>query len=538
VAQRIPPVKPTLADRVVAWVNPVAGAHRWRARTFLALTGGYDGGRRDRRSTRSWRPKEASANADIIGDLPDLRARSRDLVRNNPIAGGAIATVVTNVVGDGLTLQSRIDAKVLGMNEEEAAAWQESAEREWEIFCESCDFTRAQSHYELQALALRGVLESGDILAVRRYRKDPGDTYGTKILLIEADRVSNPGRAADSAQLVAGVAFDGNGVATGYQVASRHPDDFLAGNKDALKWSLVPARDDASGRALALLLFDRLRPDQARGVPYLAPVIEVLKQLSNLTDAELKATVVASMFTAFVTSAPQGDATDEIVGASDASTVADPQKEIALEDAGAIVQLDAGQDVKIANPGRPNPIFEAFTDAVYKQVGVALELPKELVVKSFQASYSASRAALEMAWQFFRRRRSWLAWRLCQPTYEWMLEEAVASGRIVAPGFFDDPLRRQAYLGSDWVGPTRIILDPQKEAAADREDLNLGVTTRADIIARRTGGTIEQKTAQLAKENRLRASAGLTDAPAPTQAAPAGSADTTANSDTEDETKP
>lgn len=507
------PVPRTLVDRVVGYFNPVAGAKRFRARSFLALVGGYTGGKRDRRSTRNWRPKETSANADILVDLPDLRARSRDLVRNNPIATGAIATVVTNVVGDGLTLQSRIDRKALGLADEQATAWQAAAEREWELFCETCDFTRAQSHYELQALILRSAMESGDVLIVRRYRKDRGDAYGTKIQVVEADRVCNKDRGQDTLTTVAGVNFDASGIATGYQVASRHPDDFTLGTKAELTWSAVPARDADSGRALAILLYDRLRPDQARGLPYLAPVIESLKMLGDYADAEVRAAVIAAMFTAFIETPAEDETEGSVIGSDAAADVADPKKEIALEDAGAIVALNPGQKVNTANPGRPNPVFDAFVASVYKQIGVALELPYELVIKSFQASYSASRAALEMAWQFFRKRRSWLAWRLCQPTYEWCIEEAVASGRLDAPGFFDDPIVRQAYLGSDWIGPVRPNLDPKKESDADKQDLEMKVTTRSEIIARRTGGTFEQKIAKLAEEDAVMEAAGVKSEP-------------------------
>ncbi len=97
--------------------------------------------------------------------------------------------------------------------------------------------------------------------------------------------------------------------------------------------------------------------------------------------------------------------------------------------------------------------------ALCRQVRVALELPYEILIKHFTASYSASRAALETAWQFFRRRRTWVARRFCQPVYEWVITEAVARGRLVAPGFLEDPLIRRAWLGAYWNGPARISLD-------------------------------------------------------------------------------
>lgn len=502
-------VSPTLADRVIGWFNPAAGVERLRARTVLSLvSGGYNGGRRDRRATRAWRPAETSANADILPDLPDLRARSRDLVRNAPIAAGAIATAVTNVVGEGLTVQSTIDREALGLDEAAAKAWQRQAEREFELFCRTADFTATQPFQEMQGLCFRAVLESGDILVVRRFREDPGDAYGTKLQLIEADRLCNPDRMADRPEMTGGIRFDADGVATGYAVASRHPDAYGAMMSRPLTWTVIPAWDAATGRPLALHLLDRLRPEQARGVPYLAPVIEALKTLADYAEAEVRAAVISAMFTAFVTREPQDDTDVPIVGSTDAATVNDAAKDIALEDAGAIVELDPGQDVKIANPGRPNPVFDAFTTAFLRQVGVALELPFELLIKHFTASYSASRAALEMAWQFFRRRRLWLARRLCQPVYEWAIEEAVVRGRLDAPGFFDDPVIRQAFLRARWIGPARINLDPLKEANAHAVLIPLGIESRAEVIAER-GGDPDAVHQQLVAEERRRAVDGI-----------------------------
>ena len=223
-------VQPTLSDRLIGWVNPVKGAQRLRARAFMALaSGGYQSGRRDRRATRRWRPAETSANTDILPDLPDLRSRSRDLVRNAPIATGALATTVTNVVGEGLTVQSTIDRDAVGLDEEAAKEWQRAAEREFGLFCRTADFTAAQPFPEMQALVFRSVLESGDILAVRRWREDPGDAYGTKLQLVEADRISNPNRTTGTPTQVAGVKFDADGVAIGWEVASRHPNDTAGG---------------------------------------------------------------------------------------------------------------------------------------------------------------------------------------------------------------------------------------------------------------------------------------------------------------------
>jgi lambda family phage portal protein len=134
--------------------------------------------------------------------------------------------------------------------------------------------------------------------------------------------------------------------------------------------------------------------------------------------------------------------------------------------AGAIVDLAKNEKVQFANPGRPNSSAEAFIGAMLREIGTALELPYEVLMKAFESSYSAARAALLEAWRFFRARRAWLAMMFCQPVYEAWLEEAVARGRVDAPGFFDDPAMRAAYAGAEWIGDGPGQIDPLKEVQA------------------------------------------------------------------------
>lgn len=521
-------------DRAVGFFNPKAGLDRLKNRMMLdAATGqgGYNGGRRDRRATKNWRPRPASANDDTLPDLPDLVARSRELVRNVPIATGAVATTVTNVVGDGLQLQPAVDYQALGITKEEALAWGKAAKREWWNFCKSADITGVQGFDELQGLIFRAVLESGDVLIVRRYKKYPGDVYGTKLQVVEADRLSNPNHGADTERVAGGVETDENGRPIAYHIADKHPGSRFRAKLD---WQRVSARTDA-GTPTVLHLFDRLRPQLTRGVPYLAPVVEHLRQLGEYTDAEVRAAVVTSFVTWFIKQQAPEDGDDPaktVLGERDSSL---PANEIKLG-SGAAVELLPGEDVVAPSPTRPNPQFDAFTQAFLRQVGVALELPFELLVKHFTASYSASRAALEMAWQFFRKRRSWLAQRLCQEVYEWMIDEAVAERRLPAPpNFFDDPLVRQAYCGANWIGPNRISVDPKKEAEADEIDLRNKLKSRAQIKYERVGGEIEDTIAELGEEQRLIEREGLQETPA---AAPASSAGDANGSDDDTETQP
>lgn len=489
-------VRPTLVDRVVNYFNPESGVKRLRARAHGALVGGYDGGRRDRRSLRKWRFQDVPADDAILPDLSDLRARSDELVRNTPLATGAVSTTVTHSVGTGLQLQATINPQALGITSEQADAMEREQEREWNLFCQSCDFTGVQSFQEMQPTAHRSVLQSGDLFFVRRYRKDPGDLYGTKLQAVVAARVSNPTHAADTDNIVAGVEVTKDGVPQAYHVSDKHPGALRAGT---LNWERVPARDPKTGKPLVIHLFDRLLFDQTRGVPYLAPVIEDLAMITKYKKAELDATLVGALFAVFVTGG-HDTAENPTIGEAEAGLGDD---EVKLG-SGSIHNLGEGEKIEVANPTRPNPQFEAFVLAVAREIGVALELPQELLVKNFTASYSASRAALELAWLFFKKQRTWLSRRLCQVVYEWMMEEAVASGRLNRPGFFEDPLLRMAYLGSNWIGPARIAIDPLKEAQADNIDINVNrIKTREQAVLARGEGRVEDNIRQLGKEQRL-----------------------------------
>ncbi len=496
-------------DRVIGYFSPARGLDRVQNRARMSFFGGYTGGSRDRRATRNWRPWSRSANEDTLPDLRDLRARSRDLVRNVPIATGAIATVVTNVVGDGLVVKPAIDREALGLSIDQARAFEKAAKREFEIWCRHPDFTDRLNFDELQGLVLRSALESGDIFTVRRNRQDPGDTYALKLQLIEADRVSNPNNGPNNANLADGIALDDSGRVTGYHISTMAPQEYTPGKQRS--WKLYDKGSSVTATPLILHLYDQLRPDQARGIPYLAPVVEAIKQLGDYGEAEIRAAVVSAMFTVFLKHTQESGSDTPEIGSNDESNI-DPNSEISLGN-GAVVNLAEGTDAVFADPKRPNSNYDAFVTALTRQIGVALELPSEILLKSFTASYSASRAALEMAWQFFRRRRSWLAWKFCQPVYEWVITEAIARGRLSAPGFFTDAVMREAWLGADWIGPSRIQLDPLKEAQADRADLDMRVKTREQIIMERTGGSFEAKVAQLGDEEKALVAAGVPMAP-------------------------
>lgn len=511
-----PLVRPNLLDRLLQAIDPERAARRVRARLqydVMTSSGAYKGASRSRRISTGWRTTGGSADADSLNDLQDLRERSRDLVRNAPIATGALSTQVAKVVGTGLSLQARPAYELLGWTEEQAEAWKAGVEAEWAMWSESkdCDISRRQNFYELQALAFRSTLESGDVLALLKEVADRRP-YALVVQLVEADRLSNKNNAPDTATLAGGVEMDANGAPVAYHVRRQHPGAVHAVRGE---WDEIPAYGANSGRRNVLHLFERRRPDQTRGVPYLAPVIEPLKQLSDYSEYELEAAALSAVFTVFVEStggsglSPLESATSADQPASDTPAASWDGK----LGSGLAVELAPGQKVSTPTPGRPNAGFDNFFLAIVREIGVALDLPYEVLIKHFQSSYSAARAALLDAWSFFKVRREWLAANFCQPVYEEWFADAVAMGRVRAPGFFRDPLLRWAYTRAWWVGDGPGAIDPVKEAQAATMRIDGNLSTLESESMALDGSNWRENLRQRGREQREIATQGLRQEP-------------------------
>jgi lambda family phage portal protein len=353
---------------------------------------------------------------------------------------------------------------------------------------------------------------SGDVFALLPIMPRSHATYDLRVKLIEADRCSSPQDGTPfNDKIQAGVEVDKDGMVVAYWFSDHHPG---ALGYITNKWRRVQSIGAKSGRKNVLHLMELERPEQRRGVPILAPVIETLKQLDRYTDAELMAAVISGMFTVFVESessdpdqfglppvgAPLENATGEPIPAN--------SDELRLGN-GAVQFLNPGEKVTIANPGRPNAQFDPFVTAILRFVGASLEIPYELLLKHFTASYSASRAALLEAWKMFRMRRAWMAAKFCQPIYEDWFVEAVSKGRIDAPGIFDDPILFKAYTKAEWHGPSQGQLDPVKEVNAAILRMEHGLSTGQREAAELTGSEYESNVRQLAHEKSIRQQHGL-----------------------------
>ncbi len=478
-----------------------------------------------KRSLRGMPSVSSAPKYDIHDNNATLRGRSRNLYMSKPLATSAIKLNRTNVVGTGLRLKSTIDRNALGMTLEQATAWQKKAEAEFSLWAENkqmCDALGINDFYEQQGLVLISKLLSGDVFALIKREEPTKRTagrlpYALRLHIIEADRVRNPtgtssfpggfttAKAENGNTIYDGIEVNADGRVVAYHIANGYPLDWSEEQQKSVR---VEAFGEKTGLPNVLHIMTTERPEQYRGVPYLAHVIEPLLQIGRYTEAEIQAALIQSYFTAFVTvnsnpaEIPWAEAQEE--GA--VPDIKSGESEYQMGP-GQVMTLAEGEDVKFGQPTHPQTGFDTFIKAMAQQVGAALEIPQSVLMKAFNSNYTASRGELMEAWKAFKMQREWLTNDFCRPVYELFITEAVARGRLSAPGFFTDPAVRKAYLKSEWIGPSQGQLDPKKEVEAAILNVQNGFSNRETEAIKLSGSEYAANVDRLLEENKQLAEA-------------------------------
>lgn len=499
--------------------------------TPRAQNSGYSegGASHNNKSLKGYNPRKLGYKADIGANLSTLRDRSADLAINTPVGTAAINTSTTHTVGAGLNVFPRPKFQILGISAEDARAWSRKVRAEFDLWADSkdCDIYRKNNLYDMQSIAYQGYLTDGDSFAVfRRKPTTPDMPYTLRLQLIEGNRVSNPLTTSTYAtgdptgvealnsdngnRILNGVEIDTDGAIVAYWVSNQVPGEPIT--SILTSWARVEAYGKRTSIPNVLQISNDTRPEQYRGVPYLAPVIETLKQVYRYTNAELTSAIIKSYFALFFTEAVTNSGSlNDMLADNGVDDPTEPVVDVSEYNLGpgTLNALPKGVDVKSVDASNAQSTFEVFSTQLIKQVGAALNQPYEVLMKNFNSSYSASRAAMLQAWEEYKLRRKWFARDFCQPIYEVWLMEAVATGRIEAPGFFDDPLIRKAWCNADWFGPTMSILDPVKDMNGSTLRVENGVSTREREAAEMTGTDLEENIAQLAFEKQLMEKYGM-----------------------------
>lgn len=458
-------------DRLILFVAPSWGRSRVMARAMARHFEAASVGRR----TDGWNRTMTDANRAASGaTLARLRAQGRDLARNNPWAKRGLRRITTSVVGWG------IKPKPNGRNKDRInELWKRWAETT------QCDAAGRLTMYGLQKLVMRTIVESGEVLVLRRLRQ-PGDGLAIPMQLqvLEPDHIDTgkDEKTAGGGKIIQGIEIDKSGKRVAYWLFEDHP----GGHSDQIASKRVSADQ-------VLHIFDQERAGQMRGTSWFAPVDVRLHEFDEFEDATLMKQKIAACMAAFVTD-PTGDG----AALGEGDTAANGQPTDSLEP-GMITYLPTGKQVQFASPPAATD-HQSFSATALRGVAAGLGVTYEDLTGDYsQVNYSSARMArIANNADVHDWRWNMLIPQFCVPAWDWMIEALKLAGVLAAVD-----------ASPTWTPAPLPMLDPGKESEAVKQAVRMGQMTPSEMI-REQGGDPEAHWKEYAEDLKMLDKHGVT----------------------------
>lgn len=460
-------------DRAITWLAPQWGARRALARARLDAVRAYFDGATVGRRGASIRRSIADANAVSARALPRLRSGARDLVRNNAHARRAVEAIVSNTIGKGITPQ---------FMRGDAAADDIAALAKAHLLTTDCDADGRLTYAGLQSAAFAAMVEGGEVLVRRRWRRTAdGLAVPVQFQLLESEYLDDTkdGPTPSGGRIIQGVEYDAIGRRRQYWLYREHPG---SQRFHALS-DPVPARDVAH-------LYRLDRPGQVRGIPWLSTVMLTLADFADYQDAQLVRQKMAACYVAFVKESFDGAIPN--LGQNDDEDLIDSFEP------GMVERLPPGTDVSFGNPPGVEGYSE-YTRETLRAAAAGMGISYEAMTGDLKGvNFSSGRMGhLEFQRNIDRWRALLFIPQFCAPLERWFLDAAALGGADVEG------------VEVRHVPPRREMVDPTKEARADKDEIRAGTKTLSQTIRERGRDPREHLT-ELAADMAMLDELGLT----------------------------
>jgi len=364
--------------------------------------------------------------------------------RNNPVVASLSRLRKADVVGRGIVPQpstgdGETDAKIL---------------EAWHKFAESPESSGMLDMRELQQQMIDSLLFYGDCGLI--VGKD-------QVQFIDGSRIGNPNgefTSSEESNYQNGVEIDNIGKPTGYVVGNR-----VSGTLRDTK--LIPARD-------FIPFLKRIRPNQYRGVPELATVVNTLQDCDEYDRVEMMAAKVSASLAVAVKR--ENSYEFELQNRLDGSEQ-DALGNLEEFEPGRFHYLEPGEDISVIGAnGRPNVDGIEWVSYLLRKVGSAVGIPLEfLLMEIGGSSFSASQGVVLQYQQTVESYQSDLI-RVMDRLYRRWLSQQIASEKIDVSNSVN-PFKVR------WQRPAFRWINKSAQVKADMEYFRAGAMSLDDITA-------------------------------------------------------
>ena len=440
-----------------------------------AIRAAYDAAQSQRRLT-SWQPSTLGPQRRVAAGHRIVRSRSRDLARNNLTARAAFDRWVSTLIGSGIA------AKPLCAD----AALRRQLVTMWESWSDACDYDGQTDYYGLQSLAVRSMLEGGEMLL----RLVPSRAAGIELQLqaLEGEHLSykSEPRLTAGGKIIDGVEFDAQGRRAAYWVHPQHPGDNAGADNEPRR---IPA-------AQIIHLFEGLAPGQVRGVPNQATTMIKQRDLEEFDDATLQRQKLANLFVGFITRPPpdQSMADDQFAQLLSAISRLTPGDEsLASEmvnawrgslqsggitglEPGIVEEMLPGEDLKFSTPPGVSSEYDKYMREQRQQIGAGLGIPYSVLMFDFRGENDRTvRVALNEFRRHARQRiNNTLVPQICRRVREAWFDAAILAGVLPT----DVPDMR----ATRWTPDAHAYIHPVQDVTARAMEIKHGLASRSGAL--------------------------------------------------------
>jgi lambda family phage portal protein len=433
-----------------------------------AITRAYAGASQGRLNG-DWTSLNTSADAELLTSLRVIRARARQLVRDNDYAKNAVRIIQNNIIGTGIGMQAQVSS-ASGKLQDRINTQIEDAWEEW-TDKSTCHTAGKLSFADLERTMIGMLATDGEVL-IRKVYKAFGDSNTPFALeLLEADRLLDnytTYQAPNGNQIRMGVEMDEWMRPVAYWMYPNHPGDMSFISFQPSHFIRVPAEE-----IIHLYIIDRW--PQSRGMSWFHTAITGLKDMGGYEEAEIVKARASASVVGFINS-PEPTVADEVV---------DNQRVRNFEP-GTIEQLLPGETFTGFNPSTPNSAMEPFLRYMLRRTAAGVGMSYESLSRDYsQSNYSSSRLALLDDRDLWRVLQGFVIRNFRQPIHKEWLNAAVMGGEISIPDYY---INRKKYHKVRFKPRGWSWIDPAKEVIAYKMAVRCGFMTVGDVIAKTADG--------------------------------------------------
>lgn len=459
-----------------------------------------------------WDTVSTPINSQLEKELRTLRARARQLRRDDPYIRRFHSLCRSNVVGpNGFVLRS----EVLLKNGKPAKREREAIERAWKRAGKKgaiCTL-RKRTLIDIENMAVDQIIGDGEVLIMSTENPRENE-FGISFKFIDPELLDVNHREDNAPyQVRMGVETDRVGRVVAYHLHSQdttHQDFYQWGGKGFIR---VPAR------RIIHAYFDEFI-DQIRGFPHSVAAMKRLRMLDGYEEAELVAARVGSAAMGFIEEAEDGRGIDE---ADD--VIADDEVEEIVEEVEPEIEMEPGfhriahgSNVHTFQTNHPTTAYKDYIKTVLRAIASGLGIDYNTLANDLEGvNFSSLRGGVLESRELWKCFQVWMIDHVLEPIFDKWLENALLNNAIRMPkgdplrAFEIDRLKEKSFQGRRWAW-----VDPLKDLQAAKLAIDEGLASRSEFIRER-GGDPEQVWSEIQREQELMNRYGVEVFSAPTE---------------------